>query len=50
MSMRRFNAWLHCFAKSPEYDLLVYIGWVLTAATAVLFVPLRLLVIAEGLN
>ncbi len=49
MSIRRFNAWLHCFAKSRQYDALLYAGWLILAAAAVLFVPLRLLVIAEGL-
>lgn len=50
MSMRRFNAWLHCFVKSREYSALLYMGWLIVAAAAVLYVPLRLLVIAEGLQ
>lgn len=50
MTMRRFNAWLHCFSKSREYSALLYAGWLIAAAAAVLFVPLRLLVIAEGLS
>ena len=50
MTMRRFNAWLHCFAKSREYSALLYMGWLIVAAAAVLFVPLRLLLIAEGLS
>ena len=49
MTMRRFNAWLHVFAKSRQYDALLYMGWLIAAAAAVLFVPLRLLLIAEGL-
>lgn len=49
MTMRRFNAWLHCFAKSRHYDNLLYAGWLILAAAAVLFVPLQLLLIAEGL-
>lgn len=48
MSMRRFNAWLHCFAKSEEYGLLLYFGWLIVAAS-VPFALIRLLVIAEGL-
>ena len=48
MTMRRFNAWLHCFAKSEEYGLLLYFGWLIVAA-CVPFVLIRLLVIAEGL-
>jgi len=49
MTMRRFNAWLHVFATSREFDALLYAGWLIVAAAAVLFVPLRLLMIAEGL-
>ena len=50
MTMRRFNAWLHCFAKSRQYDALLYAGWLIVAAATVLFVPLRLLLIAEALQ
>ena len=50
MTMCRFNAWLHCFVKSPQYEALLYAGWLIAAAAALLFLPLRLLVIAEGLS
>ena len=49
MTARRLSAWLHCFAKSPQYDALLYAGWLIVAA-CVPFVLIRLLVIAEGLS
>lgn len=48
MTMRRFNAWLNCFAKSEEYGLLLYFGW-LAVAACVPFALIRPLLIAEGL-
>lgn len=48
MSARRFNAWLHVFAKSAEYALLCDLIVISLLAVAVFFVPLRLLTITGG--
>jgi uncharacterized membrane protein YdjX (TVP38/TMEM64 family) len=48
MSMRRFNAWLHVFAKSAEYALALDLIAISLLAAAVFFVPLRLLTITGG--
>lgn len=49
MTMRRFNAWLHCFAKSREYALVLDLLVISIAAAIVIGIPARLLQIAGGL-
>lgn len=38
------------FTETRLYASLLWIGWVTTAAAALLFIPLRLLLLAEGLE
>ena len=49
MTMRRFNAWLHCFAKSREYALVLDLLVISICAATVIGIPARLLQIAGGL-